>query len=160
MKALVLIFLLSFTSFALFAEELVPLGKAKSELGEIYLYKGSYDSLETLVVAKSKSDPNANYISGESSMEALLRVFPLQFKGSEKIYIVSVWTKGVHGEQVRILDPMLEKMEVARFKSAWAVELEVKGDKLIIKGKGDALASKDADSTYQEFEDLVEVWSP
>lgn len=160
MKTLILALLLSLSHTFALADDLVPLGKAKSKEGEIFLYKGFHDSLETLVVAKSKSDNNANYISAESSMEMLVRVFPLQFKGNEKIYIVSIWTKGVHGEQVRILDPALEDMEIARFKSAWAVELEVQGNKLIMKGKGDALPAREGESAYQEFEDLTKVWSP
>lgn len=163
MKALILtLILLGLTLHSqVMAQDLEPLGKAKSEMGSIYLFKGSYDGLETLVVAKSMKDDNANYISGESSMESLIKVFPLQFKGSEKIYIVSVWTKGVHGEQVRILDPALEKMEIARFKSAWSVDLQLEGNTLIMKGKGDAVVSETkSDENYQEYAEISQTWSP
>ncbi len=160
MKALFFIFSLLISQALLASEDLSPLGKIKSAEGMIHLYKGSYDSLETLVVAKSIKDENANYISAESSMETLLRVFPLKFSGSDKVYIVSVWTKGAHGEQVRILDPVLENMEVHRFKSSWAIELKFEDNKLIMNGKGDALQTKGSETPYQVYEDLVDTWSP
>ena len=161
MKKLSLVLFLALTSLSLHAEDFISLGKTHGEGREFYLFKGEADGVDTLVISATKRPEDGKSVAAEYVMETFLRVLPLKFKGNEKIYFVSIWGKGAHGEQVRILDPSKDEMEVARFKSSWAVTLKVEDSKLIISGKGDSIESKEGEAPpFLEYKDLIQTWSP
>lgn len=139
---------------ALAQEKLTALAQFENEGKVITLYKGMYDGRESLVVFNG-INAEGNFELADSAAQPLKNVSPLIFPGSKKLYIVSIWGKGAHGEAVRVLDPDKKNMEVMKFKSSWPVKLEVKDSKLIIHGKGDML-----EETPGEYEDLNYTWSP
>lgn len=134
--------------------DLVSLGSIKALDKTIFLYKGNYEERESLVVFDGSEAPG-NFFVSDSAAHPLKRVSPLQFPGSDKVYILSIWGKGAHGETVRVLDPARSNMELMSFNSAWPVQVEVKDAKLVIHGKGGAVGDK-----TEEYEDLNYTWSP
>lgn len=153
MRMLVLTILL-FSYQLLAQEKLNQLAQFENEGKVVTLYKGIHDSRESLVVFNGLG-AEGNYELADSAAQPLKKVSPLIFPGTKKLYIVSIWAKGAHGEAVRVLDPEKKNMEVMKFKSSWPVTLEVKDSKLVIHGKGDMI-----EGSQGEYEDLNYTWSP
>jgi hypothetical protein len=77
------------------------------------------------------SQPSDYAIHGVVDAEAF------NFKGSSNNYIIAIWSKGAHGQNVKILQPGAKKQVLYSFNSSWPLGYTIKDQKIIIEATGD-----------------------
>ena len=76
----------------------------------------------------------------DSIAHNFVSVAPLTFTKNGKLYLVTLWNKGAHGETIRVMNPEAKNQKdlvVFEYNSAWPLTYELKEGKLVVTGKGD-----------------------
>ncbi len=99
------------------------------------------DKNEGVDVLKIK-EQRGHEISYETDSIAhnFVSVTPLTFTKNGKLYLVTLWNKGAHGETIRVMNPEAKTQKdlvVFEYNSAWPLKYELKEGKLVVTGKGD-----------------------
>lgn len=128
-------------SSQLYSEEL--------EAGEILTYEANgqkwrvhyitSEDTDKIKIVEESSKIEMSF-SSDSRAHSLIRVEPLNFGDDKELLFATIWSKGAHGETIRVLNPRLGNQELAElfyYHSAWPLEFAIDEGDLLIKGKGD-----------------------
>lgn len=77
------------------------------------------------------SQPSDYAIHGAVAVDAF------SFKGSSKNYIIAVWSKGAHGQNVKIIEPGAKKTMLYSYNSSWPLSYKIEDNRIVINATGD-----------------------
>lgn len=157
-KYAIAVLLLSFISVQAFGEEELKPGqilRLEHNQQNWTIHYINSEETDKIVIKNAEAKIEMSY-SSDSRAHNLIAVAPLLFKKNQEIFFVTIWSKGAHGETIRILNPKLgnqEKAQLFYYHSAWPLSYKTQDDKFIITGKGDM-------DEEGQFLDEIKVFEP